>query len=166
MKKKISQELKREFVNSSTGEITHQITETSSYVEREPDYVKIYIQDILKLKDLPKSSNSILLSILKRMGYNHQITLIAPIKRQIAEELSVELVTISKAIESFCKKDILIRQDRGLYIVNPYFFGRGKWEDIKKIRMTIEYSAKGRMFLRSQINDEVDQLEIFELESK
>jgi len=166
MKKKISQELKREVVDSQTGEFLQEVTETSSYVEREPDYVKLYIQDILRLQDLPKISNNVLMSILKRMGYNQQIVLIAPTKRQIAKELKIELGTVSKTVEALCKKEVLIREDRGVYIVNPFLFGRGKWEDVRKIRLTIEYSAKGKMFLRTEMESEQEQFAQLETELK
>ncbi len=148
--KRISQEITNHVINHETGEVNQEIKHQISFVEREPDYVKLYISDILRLTDIPKSSNDIMLAMLKRMTYNNDIALFAPVKREIANELSLKEVTICKAIELFAKKSIILRKDRGLYIINPYFFGRGKWEDIKKVRLQIEYSKGGRMILKTE----------------
>jgi hypothetical protein len=148
--KRISQEITSQSVNNETGEIIKEVKHQVAYVEREPDYVKLYISDIFRLTDVPKSSNDIMLAMLKRMTYNNDIALFAPVKREIAKELGLKEVTISKAIELFVKKSIFLRKDRGLYIINPYFFGRGKWEDIRKIRLQIEYSKEGRMILKTE----------------
>lgn len=149
-KKRISQEITSQVVDNETGEISKEVKHQIAFVEREPDYVKLYISDIFRLTDVPKSSNDIMLAMLRRMTYNNDIALFAPVKREIAKELGLKEVTISKAIELFVKKSIILRKDRGLYIINPYFFGRGKWEDIKKVRLQIEYSKGGRMILKTE----------------
>lgn len=149
MKKKISQEITNTITDINTGEVIKEVKNEISYVDREPDYVKLYVSDILRLTDVPKSGNDIMFAMLKRMTYNNDIALYAPVKREIANELGIKEVTVSKAIELFTNKSILVRKDRGLYIINPYFFGRGKWEEIKKIRLQILYSKEGRMILKT-----------------
>lgn len=146
--KRISQEIVTQIIDED-GLIKQEVKTQSSFIEREPDYVKLYIRDILRLNDIPKSGNEILLSILRRMTYSNDIILIASVKREIAEELGVKEITLRKAIELFVEKSILLRKDRGVYIINPYFFGRGKWEEIKKIRLLIEYSKEGKMMLKT-----------------
>jgi hypothetical protein len=123
-------------------------------IGREPDYVKIYLNDILRLNDIPKSSNAILLAILRRMTYDNDIALFAPVKRQIAKELDIKEVTISKAIELFVEKSILFRKDRGLYLINPYFLGKGRWEEISSVRLQVIYSKEGRMILKTEFENE------------
>lgn len=150
--KSISSEITT-LVKKEDGSFLEEKKVTTSFMEREPDYVKLYIKDILRLSDIPNSGNSILFAILKRMTYNNDIALYAPVKREIATELDLKEVTVSKAIELFASKSILIRKDRGLYIINPYFFGRGKWEEIRKIRLEIIYSASGRMILKTEFED-------------
>jgi len=157
--KSITSEIKT-LVIDSDGVVNEERKVTTSFIDREPDYVKLYIKDILRLSDIPNSGNSILLAILKRMTYNNDIALYAPVKREIALELELKEVTVSKAIELFTNKSILIRKDRGLYVINPYFFGRGKWEDIRKIRLEIVYSPSGRMIMKTEIQE--NYLENFE----
>lgn len=153
-KKRISQEITTQMVDEN-GVLTKELKHQLSYVEREPDYVKLYIGDILRLKDIPRSGNEILLAILKRMTYNNDIALFAPVKREIANELKIKEITVSKAIELFTLKSILLRKDRGLYLINPYFFGIGRWEKIKEIRMQIVYSSEGKMILKTEFKEEI-----------
>lgn len=157
--KKIIQEVVSRKVNED-GVVMGESKMTSFVVEREPDYVKLYIKDILRLTDIPNSGNSILFAILKRMSYNSEIALYGPVKKGIALELGIKEPTVSKAIELFANKSILLRKDRGLYIVNPFFFGRGKWEEIKKIRLEIVYSEAGRMILKA-LFEEKDSVKEF-----
>jgi hypothetical protein len=149
MKKRISQEITHTKTDLN-GEVIEEVKNQVAYVEREPDYVKLYISDILRLQDIPKSGNDILLAIIKRMTYNNDIALFAPVKREIASDLGIKEITVSKAIELFTNKSILLRKDRGLYLINPFFFGRGKWDDIRKVRLQVIYSEEGRMILKTE----------------
>ena len=153
-KKKIVQQVTQKVVED--GELKSSSETTVYQVEREPDFVKMYLQDLLRISDIPKASNSILLSILKRMTYGtNEIVLILPVKKSIAKELGISLITITKAIEAFTEKSILIRKDRGFFLVNPYFFGKGKWEEIREIRLAVEYSRKGKMILRTTFDKQI-----------
>jgi hypothetical protein len=42
------------------------------------------------------------------------------------------------------KKDIIFREDTGLYKGNPYLFGKGEWRDIRELRMTVVFNPKGQ----------------------
>lgn len=159
MKKKIIQETFNTVIDSD-GVILESVKNTVSYVDREPDYVKLYLADIMRLNDLPKSSNNILFAILRRMDYDNEVVLISHKKKQLSEELNISEETVKKAIELFVEKSILIRSGRGVYIINPFFVGRGKWEEIRKIRLTIDYSPSGRMILKTQFSrNEIEQFE-------
>jgi len=156
MRKKIIQEVTKTTTDQN-GKFLSESKRTTGYANREPDYVKLYLQDLLRLKDIPKTSNSILLSILKRLSYDsNEIILISHVKNLIAKELEISVVTISKAIEAFTDKSILLRKGRGVYLVNPYLFGRGKWEEIEKIRLSVTYSEEGKMFLRTEFDHQTE----------
>lgn len=146
--KKISQELITQIVDED-GIVKHEVKSLNVIVEKEPDYVKLYVRDILRLNDIPKSGNEVLFAILKRMNYSNDIILISYVKKEIAEELGIREITLRKSIELFVEKSILLRKDRSIYIINPFFFGRGKWDEIKKIRLLIEYSKEGKMMLKT-----------------
>jgi DNA-binding GntR family transcriptional regulator len=87
------------------------------------------------------------------------------VKEEIAKELNLKVVTINKAISILSEKNILLRKARGCYLMNPFFFGRGKWENIKKIRMELEYDTDGKHTFRVNIDKE-SVVSIFENEAK
>lgn len=120
--------------------------------EDEPEYIKMYLDTVLYLKDLPKGYNSILLAFLKRMTYSsnsnngggQMIYVNAHMKKEIADELSVSSARVNQAITDFVKGKIFFRAGRGTYQVNAHLFGKGDWQNIKEIRMNIQFDANGK----------------------
>lgn len=141
--KKLIKELNDRVINEE-GELLLTTNHTEHWVDPEPDYIKVYLKDIISLKDLPKGTSSVLFCFLKRMSYENDIVINNSLKKVIAKELDISERTVVKAIEELTQGNILIRKDKGFYYFNPNIFGRGKWQNIKKIRMTINYSEKGR----------------------
>jgi len=138
-------------VDSDTGEITKAENTTVSRVPREPEFVKVYIKDLARLNNLPGWTNPILFCLLRLMNYNNEIILNAYLKDQIAEELGVTRNSINKGISRLTEKNILIKKGRGAYIANPYFFGRGGWNDIRKIRLQLTYDLEsGQKEIKSE----------------
>ncbi|MED3202188.1 replication/maintenance protein RepL [Bacillus toyonensis] len=143
---KVTNTISRTVVNED-GQITHQEEEKVINWGTEPNYIKVYLDTILYLKDLPKGLNSILYAFLKRMSYGNQLVVNAALKRQIAKELELSLSSINNAISKFVKGELLIREDTGLYKVNPHLFGKGDWKDIAKIRLEVVFDSEGKTIM-------------------
>lgn len=145
-----------ETVNEDTGEIINSITEINSFTyETEPEYVKLYLKDIGKLNDLSPASNNVLLELIRSMGYNNVVPVYMPIKKMIALKLNISIHAVNKAIKQFHSKGLFIRAARGLYIADPELFGKGKWSDIKKLRLIVEYQKDGTKKISGNISDEL-----------
>jgi len=129
------------------GRVLHSEKDTTVNWGPEPNYIKVYLDDILYLSDLPKGLNSILYALLKRMAYGNQLVINAALKRQIAAEVHLSTSSINNAITKFVKGKLLKREDTGLYIVNPQLFGKGAWKDNAKIRLTATYDFSGRTIM-------------------
>ncbi|MBK3313464.1 MULTISPECIES: replication/maintenance protein RepL [Bacillales] len=157
---KVTNTISRTVVNED-GQITHQEEEKVINWGTEPNYIKVYLDTILYLKDLPKGLNSILYAFLKRMSYGNQLVVNAALKRQIAKELGLSLSSINNAISKFVKGELLIREDTGLYKVNPHLFGKGDWKDIAKIRLEVVFDPK-----RKTIMSEIEKKETKEEKQK
>jgi len=142
--------------DKETGEITsHTKSEVTAY-ESEPPYIKMYIKDVVRLKDLPAGSSKVLFQLLSRMGYNNTIATYKPFKKLIASDLGLSLSYIEDCISMFIKAGLLIRVDRGMYMADPDLFARGSWKDIKELRLAITYNQKtGIKKLKSNISEEV-----------
>lgn len=119
----------------------------------EPPYIKLYVDDIIKLYGLPKGDSNTLFELIKRMNYQGEIVINATVKRDIARILGVggnkpEQV-ISNSMGKLVKSDILFRKGTGVYITNPHIFAKGDWTEIQALRnayieMKIKYSSAGR----------------------
>lgn len=143
-KNKINYKEVKQIIDHDTGEVTKTETMESMQVPKEPDYVKIYIADIIKLKDLPKSHSSVLVAMLQGMNYYNEIPLISCTKKRICDEVNISMETLNKAIQAMTRRGIINRKGQGLYEANPFLFGRGKWSDIHKLRLSITYSKEGK----------------------
>ena len=147
-KKKITHE-QIHTTRDENGNIVEEETLRESRVPQEPEYVKLYIRDIGRLIGLTKTENSILFALLNSMSYGNVIAAIRPIKKMISEHTGIAEQTINQTISNFAKRGILIRKERGIYIADPQLFGKGRFRDIEKLRLTIEYNEDGK-----QINTE------------
>jgi DNA primase catalytic subunit len=153
---KYTHELRTEVVDQLSGELLGGSTEKKGVVPKEPDYVKLYLADISYLSDLPKWANGILYELLTKMDYEGRIILNAGIKREIAAKLDTSVQNIENSISKFNKKNILIRQDTGIYTGNPWLFGKGEWKDIRQIRLSIGYNLDGTRDLKALIERAIE----------
>ncbi|WP_144597648.1 MULTISPECIES: replication/maintenance protein RepL [Bacillus] len=145
--KKVSKISKSKIIDVNTGEIQEEEEIIDAYVEKEPDYVKLYLKDIVALNDLPKGLDRVINVLLKSMSYDNMIILNSFVKKQMTEELGYKTVQVlNNNINKLVKAEILFRKGTGTYQINALYFGRGHWHDIQEIRLQQIYSAKGRGF--------------------
>jgi hypothetical protein len=127
----------------------------SSQIPREPNFIKLYLKDLAHIRELPAWVSGVLYELLKKMDYNNEIVLNSTVKRRIADELGIVSGTIDNALVKFVNKSILFRQGKGVYLANPYLFGKGAWEDVEEIRMKVTYRPTGEADVETEIIDRV-----------
>lgn len=153
-------------IDQNSGEIiSEQEAITSIEFEREPDYVKLYLDDIVRLKDLPPASAKLLLLIVRNMGYNNIFQAYKPLKMMIIQELGITMNTLNQQISNLKKAGILLPMEefgRGLYLVDPNLFARGSWKNIKSLRLIIDYHSDGTKTLKSDASKQLKQLSLFQ----
>ena len=148
----VKQSIETSIINEN-GEIVNKRANKTLSWGSEPPYIKMYLDDIIYLKDMPKSYSPILHEFLKRMTYAGEkegqvIYINSSMKRRVKEALGYKnLSSINNAITDLVKSEVFIRIDTGCYLVNPYIFGKGDWQDISRLRLQINYDGiKGRTF--------------------
>lgn len=159
-KEKILFAATEEIVDTHTGEIIRRKRFTNALIEKEPPHVKIYLEDIAKINDLPPAAAKVLNILVQNMGYNNMVPMLKPFKEVICNSLNIKMNTLEKVIALLKEKQILHTFARGLYILDPYLFAKGKWENIKNLRLIIEYDEKGNRKLTSNAPDQIKQLSI------
>ena len=143
MKMKVNQQ-NTILMDSETGEVIEQVRKESLAVGKEPNYYKVYINDLANLQGLNPTEKMVLEILSANMTFDNLIVLIKPIKEKLVKITGKEFETIKKAIQGLSKKKVLLKEERACYRVNPKYVAKGKWEDIKALRLVIEYSEQGR----------------------
>ena len=162
MKRKLTKTEITEVLDKETGEITIQNTKSQSFlIDKEPDYIKLYIEDISRLKDIPAGMNKVLFEIIKSINYNGIVMAYMPIKKLMCANMGITISYLNNCISEFHKKGILIRYARGVYIADPNLFAKGTWSNIQNLRLIIEYNSDGSKSLKSNVSAEMkDQLKL------
>ena len=136
----------REKIDYNTGEVVEESSIITYQMESEPEFVKIYLQDVSRLFNLPSGVSSIMYELLRYMTYENLIALTPYIRKQIADKLGTNTGVFNQGITKLTKQGLISKVGSGTYMANPDVFGKGKWKDIKNLRATIVYNSDGRKF--------------------
>lgn len=134
----------REIVNVETGEVFGTTAERISY-SAEPDYIKMYLDDLGRLNGLTGTENTCLRILLRKMNWDNEIYIHKKMREDISKELNITRSSFYRYIDTYINGGILMKVSTNLYLFNPNLFAKGSWNDISKLRMTIEYSKEGRI---------------------
>ncbi len=148
----INQSIETSVLNENGEMISKRSNKVLSWGD-EPQYIKLYLQDIMYLHDMPKRYVAVTEALLKRVAYAGDedgmcVSLLPRIKKAICSELGWKTTaSLDNAIQTLMAGKILYRVDRGMYRFNPYLFGKGDWQDIARLRLEVNYSEiSGRTF--------------------
>lgn len=142
-----------ERIDRSSGEQTITTHIQTFKSASEPSFVKMYIDDIAKLNDLGRTSQRLLFALVKRIGYDSWIHVNKKTNREIAIEIGIKSVqTIYNELRKLVNADVLRKEDgsRGSYMLNPEYFAKGEWKNIRQLRkdykliLKITYDKDGR----------------------
>lgn len=154
VKKEVFHEVLESKINYETGEIKEETTTIRTVAEREPDYIKLYVDMICVFNEIESSFSKVILECSKYINYADDkqgglLEITSFRKQNIADACNVSVSRINQAITTFVKKNIFIpylkpdgTKQRGVFIVNPYIIARGKWDNIKKLRATFDFIEK------------------------
>lgn len=113
----------------------------------EPDHVKIYAPAITPINSLTPSQRRVLYAILSEASSaknGMRVAITAGSKRLMCQKHGIgSPQTIANALSKMAKAGILIRIETGIYMLNPYLFGKGEWRDIASLRHSVDYIFKG-----------------------
>lgn len=146
-------------VINTSGEVLNVEQHLSIPVGDEPPYYKVYLQDIANVYGLNPAERAVWEILCSNMTFQNLVFLYKPIKMMLVQATGKKYETIKAAIKSLTAKGLLIRQDRAVYLVSPKYAARGKWQDIKALRLTIDYNEQGRKIEVKKITNKIIELE-------
>ena len=148
----------RTVTNELTGEIIHSEKHVLniSKLDKEPPYVKMYINDIGLWQGLTSGETSILHLVSSSVDYDGIVSLTKYHKDKIKKALNVSDGFIRNTLTKLVSRNILLKTDAysGVYKLNPYWFGKGDWKDIIEQRkaFVIQITKAYGMELPKNIN--------------
>jgi len=136
--KVIYEEVKQE-VDNKTGEIITDVHRTVKKVQKTPDFVMLFTEGVGYLVNakLTKQEMAVLMLYISRYVSHYENTLLIDkgTKEVVAEELRTTVNFVNKTISKLHKTKIIIKDKH--YKLNPYIFGKGNWNEIRRLRQEI-----------------------------
>lgn len=108
---------------------------TFRFRSEEPNYIKIYLEDISYLYSVPKGSSDLIYELFNYTTYGtNEIIINSFVKQKISKKINTTIPTINNNLTKLVQKGILNRPGSGVFILNPYLFGKGDWKSVKNMR--------------------------------
>ena len=155
----ISIEQREHVIDNNTGELLSDKTNIIDMYKMpsEPAYIKLYIDDLSGLQSLTAGETQILLYVAACSNYQGEVLLPTGIKKRIAKTINCSEGAVNNAVNLFCKKQILKKSGGGLYELNPDYFARGKWREIRERRKAFQsittYLPNGNKIVETNMID-------------
>lgn len=131
-------------INHQTGEliISRKITRKSINTAH---FVKLFIDDLSRLKDLAHSEHRMLIHLAKYITYGDNTIYLGKDRRQeLADVCQLKMPTVNQGISRLVQKGLLIKKDVSLYQMDPnIFFSGDDLQRAKVMELTIRYEIKG-----------------------
>lgn len=144
---------------SEVGEIIETEKEQIINFQKTDDFIMTFTKDLGYLKNLSKGEIVLFFGLLQIVNNNNEIILNAGIKKRMSENFDIKLESINVLLSQLVKKQMILKTDEmGVYLLNVFLFGKGKWTNIKKMRMLIEWDFKEKkktvMIEKEYLNEE------------
>lgn len=159
-------------VDPETGEITTTEKEQTIRYGKTSDFVMTFTKDLGYMKDLSRGEILVMFGLLQVVNQDNEVILNPSIKKRIATSYDLKINSINQLISNLVKKQMILKtEERGIYKLNTYLFGKGNWSNIKKQRMYTEWDfkhlTKKTVVEQDYLNeDEILEKQIQELEEK
>lgn len=145
-----------ETLDHETGEVKEHTTTKVYSLPKEPPFIKVYLEDISKIYELPNNSSGVFYELLRRLDYEGYITLNSTIKTIICDRTGYKPQSLNNYLSSLVKKGLLKKVGRGVFSPDPHLFGRGDWKSISKMRenwLKISYDKDGNRVFESAMSE-------------
>lgn len=132
-------------VRDKEGNIIHHEEDVvfTSVKNSQPHYFQTYFDDSDALNCLTKQENNVIRKFVDLADFESSIIhLNASLKKQIVENLGIVFKTLDNIIQSLKAKQVLFHLDEGVFLLNPFYFGKGSWDDQLQLRKAIKVTKK------------------------
>lgn len=129
-----------ERIDHATGEIIEEVNRKVVKKEKTPEFVMLFVGGVDKLTNanLSQAEHKTLAQILKFTIKNSNMLMInKKVKEIISKDSGLTFSTVDQKIRTLVKKQMILKED-GLYFLNPVIFGKGDFNEVKKLKHTLQ----------------------------
>lgn len=141
-------------VISPDGEVLSQNNARDIMIDKEPPYIKVYIDSLCIFNGISIALSPILLAFSRHMtfanndspNFRHIVRTDAMTRQDVAQRCNISDSRVKQAIKELVTAEAFIpikkvdgKIRRGVYYVNPWMIAKGEWADIKKLRGEFEF---------------------------
>lgn len=131
-----------EVANPETGEVKIAQKDNVVRMPTEPPYVKMYIEDLGNILGLTTGCKNLVYCLVHSMGYDGVVSITKGKREKFAESIGVKEGVIKNQITKLCKSGAIKRIATGDYEMNPNYFAKGDWPEIRKRQNDFKLSVK------------------------
>lgn len=104
-------------------------------------FVQLYLDDFGALMGIEgEGEYRLILWCAKNMNYDtNEVIIVNALKKRIASECNLSPYTINNAVSALVSKNLLLRKETSIYMLNPNYFFKGKIDDRAALIRTVEY---------------------------
>ena len=124
---------KRNCIDKSTGEIVE-----------EPNFVKLYVEDLCTVKGLSSTQYKIFNFMLQNMNWDNIVAYGANTKDKFLVEHNLINQTFNNNISRLIQSGLIERMGRGEFLINKKYATKVEWSKVQKIRWVTEYTKTGK----------------------
>ena len=122
-------------VNDLTGEVLDQRSVFASTADPEPPFVKVYHSGMADLTNLCETDMVILTYFFEHCSERHpEIIINGYVRKLIAEKAQCTTHNIDYCMRKLMDHGLILRIERGVYILNPFKLAKGYWSSISSLR--------------------------------
>ena len=125
--------MRADITDISTGEII-----------KEPNFVKLYIEDLCTLKGLSSTQYKIFNFMLENMNWDNVVAYGSGTKDKFLTNHNLINQTFNNNISRLIQSGLIERMGRGEFLVNKKYATKVEWSKVQKIRWVTEYTKAGR----------------------
>lgn len=120
------------YLDESTGELIS-----------EPEFVKVYIRDLSRVKGLNATQHEIFNFMLLNMNYDNVVAYGSKTKEHFLKFHGIKSQTFNNNIASLISSGMIERISRGEFRVNKKYAAKVDWSKVQSIEWTSVYTKDG-----------------------
>lgn len=147
-----------ETIDHNTGEVVRTERVIVARNNDNSNFIKLFLKDLHLLRGLRAGAYQVTLELLYRMNYENEVIIHSKFREEVARHLGISVDYINHTLKDLVRSNIISKQARGLYVMNPFIFGKGSWDKIRELRIKVKYNESGKAdeFEQDRLPDEPD----------